>query len=96
MAQLRGSAAIGQLADVVIGLERNGQADNEIERNITTLRLLKNRITGETGPCAYLRWSRDTGRLTEIEDFNAVQELINPTNGLNNQGIVEGKVDKNV
>lgn len=94
LAQLRGSAAIGQLADVVIGLERNGQADNESERNITTLRLLKNRITGETGPCAYLRWARDTGRLSELEDFNAVQELIESTKGLNSKPIVNLKSDE--
>lgn len=96
LAQLRGSAAIGQLADVVIGLERNGQADNEVERNITTLRLLKNRITGETGPCAYLQWSRDTGRLSELDGINGVLEKIEESKGLNTKSVAGGKADKDV
>lgn len=90
LAQLRGSAAIGQLADIVIGLERNGQADNEVERNITTLRLLKNRITGETGPCTYLAWKRENGRLEEIESLDLVKELISAKKGLNEEPIVAG------
>ena len=47
LSQLRGSAAIGQLSDIVIGLERNQQ--DEESSNITTLRVLKNRWSGETG-----------------------------------------------
>jgi hypothetical protein len=35
-------------------------------RDVTVLRVLKNRTTGETGPTTALRYSRDTGRLTEI------------------------------
>ena len=33
LSQLRGSASIAQLSDMVIGLERNGQADDPVERN---------------------------------------------------------------
>ncbi len=43
---LRGSAAIAQLADIVIGLERNQQGERA---NTTTVRVLKNRYSGETG-----------------------------------------------
>lgn len=96
LSQLRGSAAIGQLADIVIGLERNGQADNEVERNITTLRLLKNRITGETGPCSYLKWQRDTGRIIELESQEAVEEAIEGAKGLHNESLIKGaQVDTN-
>lgn len=63
LAHLRGSAAIAQLSDLVIGLERN-QQDRET-RDITNVRVLKNRFTGETGLAAALRYSRDTGRLSE-------------------------------
>lgn len=63
LAQLRGSAAIAQLSDMVIGLERNQQdKDNP---NLTTVRVLKNRWTGETGIACHLAYSKDTGRMTE-------------------------------
>jgi twinkle protein len=66
LAQLRGSHAIAQLSDVVVGAERNQQHDDPGMRDVTLLRVLKNRVTGETGPTTALRYSRDTGRLTEI------------------------------
>jgi len=63
LAQLRGSAAIGQLSDMVIGLERNQQdAENP---NLSQVRVLKNRWSGETGLCCALEYSKDTGRMTE-------------------------------
>lgn len=63
LAQLRGSAAIGQLSDLVIGLERNQQdAENP---NISQVRVLKNRWSGETGLCSSLEYSKETGRMTE-------------------------------
>ena len=64
--QLRGSAAIAQLSDFVIGLERNGQADDPVERNTTTMRVLKNRFSGDTGPAGHLLYSPNTGRLSEF------------------------------
>lgn len=75
LSQLRGSAGIGQLADIVVGLERNGQADSPIERNLTTLRILKNRFTGETGPACQLLWDKTTGRLKEL-DREELQRLL--------------------
>ena len=66
LSQLRGSAAIAQLSDMVIGLERNGQHENEVMRNTTTVRVLKNRFSGITGPATYLYYDKTTGRLTEV------------------------------
>ena len=66
LSQLRGSAAIGQLSDIVIGLERN-QQDPEAS-DVTTLRVLKNRWSGVTGVAGTLVYDRDTGRMTEQED----------------------------
>jgi twinkle protein len=66
LAQLRGSAAIGQLADMVIGLERHAQADDPIERNTTRLRVVKNRYNGETGPACAVLYDKFTGRMTEL------------------------------
>jgi twinkle protein len=68
LAQLRGSGAIAQLSDMVIGLERNGQAEDETERNTTKVRVLKNRFSGLTGPACSLLYSRETGRMSELEE----------------------------
>ena len=65
VAQLRGSASIAQFSDFVIGLERNGQAENVTERNTTHIRVLKNRFSGITGPAGHLLYNMETGRLTE-------------------------------
>ena len=66
VAQLRGSASIAQLSDFVLGLERNGQAECPTERNTTTLRVLKNRFSGITGPAGHLLYDGNTGRLKEF------------------------------
>jgi twinkle protein len=66
LAQLRGSGSIAQLSDVVIGLERNGQHPEIIERNTTHVRVLKNRFSGLTGKACRLFYSRMTGRMDEM------------------------------
>jgi twinkle protein len=63
---LRGSHAIAQLSDAVIGLERNQQAESEEERNTTTVRVLKSRFTGETGVACKLEYNKVTGRMKEV------------------------------
>ncbi len=68
LSELRGSAAIAQLSDIVIGLERNQQDDDPIIRNQTTIRVIKNRFSGLTGPACKLQYDSDTGRLTEVDD----------------------------
>lgn len=62
LSQLRGSHAIAQLSDIVIGLERNQQSE---QPNTTTVRVLKNRFTGDTGESGHLYYNRNSGRLTE-------------------------------
>jgi twinkle protein len=62
---LRGSQGIAQLSNIVIALERNQQADDEEERNVVTLRILKNRYTGDTGETGYLKYNNITGRIRE-------------------------------
>jgi twinkle protein len=69
LAQLRGSGSIAQLSDMVLGLERNGQADDEMERNTTKVRVLKNRFSGTTGPAGRLLYDHKTGRMTERLDI---------------------------
>ena len=67
LSQLRGSAAIGQLSDMVIGLERDAQNDDPEVRNTTKIRVLKNRFAGITGPCCNLKYNIETGRLDEVQ-----------------------------
>jgi twinkle protein len=68
LAQLRGSGSIAQLSDMVIGLERNGQHDDEAERNTTHVRVLKNRFCGITGKATSLLYQHATGRMIERKD----------------------------
>jgi twinkle protein len=68
LAQLRGSASIAQLSDIVIGLERNAQAEDTTERNTTRVRVLKNRFSGETGKACSLLYSGATGRMEEYDE----------------------------
>ncbi len=68
LSHLRGTQAIAQLSDTVIGCERDQQADDDDEANTTVLRVLKNRYAGVTGVACSLLYSRVTGRLTEIDE----------------------------
>jgi twinkle protein len=72
IAQLRGSAAIGQLSDAVVGVERNQQ--DKLNAHITTVRVLKNRYAGETGIATYLSYNKETGRLIELSECPFVDE----------------------
>lgn len=73
LSHLRGSQAIAQLSDSVVALERNQQAEDIKEANLTTIRVLKNRYAGLTGIATHLAYERDTGRLSEI--FNIGEYL---------------------
>lgn len=66
LGQLRGSAAIAQLSDTVIALERNQQAETD---NGTTVRVLKNRYTGEVGAACQLKYSLSSCKYLE-EDIS--------------------------
>ena len=68
LSHLRGSASIAHLSDSVIALERNQQADDEQAANTTTIRILKNRYTGDTGISCYLHYDKETGRMTQIDN----------------------------
>ena len=61
LGQLRGSQAISQLSDTVLALERDQQSEDDI----ATLRVLKNRYSGETGVAASLKYNKDTCKFNE-------------------------------
>jgi twinkle protein len=74
--QLRGSASIAQLSDGVIALERDQQSGSE--HSTTTVRVLKNRYSGETGVAGQLTYDLDTCKFTEHEaqpDFNPATDF---------------------
>ena len=73
LGQLRGSAAIAQISDQVIALERDQQTD--AARSLTTVRILKNRYSGEVGVACQLEYDLNTCRFIEHE----AQPEFNPT-----------------
>ncbi len=72
LGQLRGSAAIAQLSDAVIALERNQQSSTKDDS--TTVRVLKNRYSGETGRACTLDYDLSTCKFIEHE----IEEEFNP------------------
>ena len=68
LSHLKGSQGIAQLSDCVIALERNQQAENPDEANITKVRVLKSRYTGDTGMACHLKYDTETGRLHEVSE----------------------------
>lgn len=60
----KGSRAIGFWSHLMVGLERDQQAEDERVRSTTTFRILKDRRTGQaTGKCLFFRYDHTTGRL---------------------------------
>ena len=76
LGQLRGSAAIAQLSDAVIGLERDQQGGSK--HSDTTVRVLKNRYSGETGVSCRLSYDLSTCKFNETQaepDFDATTDF---------------------
>jgi hypothetical protein len=65
LAQFTGSKAMIKWSHYIFGAERNTQADNAIERNTLTFRVLKDRDFGRTGTTFPLSYDPSTGRLLE-------------------------------
>ena len=74
LSHLRGSQSIAHLSDAVIAMERNQQEEDERLANTSTVRILKNRYTGDTGIATYLLYNRDTGRMSEVTNPFEVNE----------------------
>jgi twinkle protein len=76
LGQLRGSAAIAQLSDGVIALERNQQSASG--GSDTTVRVLKNRYSGEVGIACQLSYDLSTCKFYETEaeeEFDATSDF---------------------
>ena len=75
---LRGSRGIAMWMFYAIGIERNQQAADIIERCTSTIRVLKDRITGRsTGETFQARYDRATGLLSENILFPADDDIDN-------------------
>ena len=64
--QIRGTAGVEQLANIVIKLHRDREDVDEWRRNVTKVVIQKNRFCGITGPGVYLWYNKLTGRLEEL------------------------------
>jgi len=64
--EVRGSAGPEQLSNNVISLERNKLERDEWRRNITRIVVEKCRLSGRSGPAAYVFYNPVTGRLQEL------------------------------
>jgi twinkle protein len=76
LGQLRGSAAIAQLSDGVIALERDQQATTGGSN--TTVRVLKNRYSGEVGVACNLCYDLNTCKFNETQpepEFDATTDF---------------------
>ena len=69
LSSLRGSAALEQLSDICIALERDQQSDTE--GDIAQIRLLKNRPFGQVGPAGFLKYDVETGRMNHHDMHEA-------------------------
>lgn len=65
---LRGSGSLKQIPDTILALERNQQTEDEAEKNKLKLRVLKCRLTGNTGLAGYLVFNKQMHRLRGEED----------------------------
>jgi twinkle protein len=65
LTDLRGSAGLEQMSWNVIGLERDQQGET---KDLSKIRVLKNRVFGFTGVADTLQYQHDTGRLLPVID----------------------------
>lgn len=68
LGHLRGSQSIAQLSDVVIAMERNQQHKDPAMRQVATMRVLKDRRTGRTGPACWTKYDDVTGEMVECDE----------------------------
>lgn len=62
-----GSRSQYRYSNLLLGMERNQLADSESERNLMTVRIIKDRLTGGTGKSVPLKYLHSTGKLEEVK-----------------------------
>lgn len=71
--QIRGTAGVEQLANIVIKLFRDREDNDPWRRNVTKVTVQKNRFCGRTGPACYLFYDIESGRLSELDKASIAQ-----------------------
>lgn len=66
--EIRGTAGVEQLSNLVIKLYRNMIDEDPLVRNTMKVSVEMNRFCGRTGPACYLRYSPETGRMDELDE----------------------------
>lgn len=66
--QIRGTAGVEQLANIILRLERDLISPDPWRRNVTKVWVEKNRFCGRTGPACWLFFDDITGRMIELDD----------------------------
>lgn len=62
----RGSAGPEKVANLHLTLERNKKEADPWRRNVLKITIEKNRFCGKTGPCSWLYYNNETGRVSEM------------------------------
>ena len=70
LSDLRGTAGIGQLSNIVIGLERDIQSEDSNESNRVKVRVLKNRFSGKAGIACELEFDYANYKFVEVEPLD--------------------------
>lgn len=89
--QIRGTAGVEQLSNIVLRIERDKTAKSDSRRNTTKITVEKNRFCGRTGPGCYLFYDEGTGRMREVEDREAIEAYEEK-----NDGTFETKIEETV
>lgn len=66
--QIRGTAGVEQLANMVFKLHRDKTEADPWRRNVTKIVVEKNRFCGKTGPACWLWYNENSGRLVELDE----------------------------
>ena len=72
--QIRGSAGVEQLSNIIIHLDRDVKHPVEEIRNTTTVTIWKNRFCGKTGLACYLKYNENNGRMTEVDEPEGLED----------------------
>jgi twinkle protein len=62
---LKGASGLKQVSWTVLAVARNQQHENPKLRNVSQIAVLKDRLTGRTGPAGFAYFNPDTGRMEE-------------------------------
>ena len=64
-----GTSSLAKSASIILGLQRDKMADDDVERNTTEVTLMKNRANGMTGNAGKLYYDSATHRLCNWDDW---------------------------